>query len=1622
MTEPRNGSAMIIVMLAIALLFSLGVPFLLSGKLRSEASRETFDRSRVRLAAVSASTFSSAQANLTHPSFDVTPLWDASEEWDLSAWGPLPESLGESFRDTRQSWGLEIEAAQSRVSLATAPPMLLQNLVHPCFITRDSDHQETEFFVTSTAGFPEEGLLFINGNWIQYGDLTPNSFANVLPDPDPPEDPDANRFREGTMVLDPRVYALALSRFQSGSHKAPEFLTDMLDFPEKSDFGAFSAAELRSLKDQTWIRSGSFGSGEWEPAVWQIRTISEERPDLITVSDGYAFSPGAVVRIEPEGSEPFETLVLWANPGRGLLMVANDLPGSLVPLTTRLRPLRREPVDINSASPRTLEALVLGLRLRNNPVTYWAPPEGSSARQNWITPSDARRFSAAVLHARPLQGPEDLWARVIRPLIDQGTWTWAKGLMIHLNGLDPNDGSLRQSTTAYAYRSGDRYLHRVDAALRSRTGRTLARSARFEEFQTVPDGPLLRVWSSQEDFEDLGSWSRGLHGTTTYPGNLGSFGGHHRERAGLTLRTGTWDPTGIVVASKDSDISGVIPLPARETDALGPNSLGRTEHFDLSPDPLGWDVAIHGPQVSSVGSWLSTGELSDVEPLAIQGWLELLPVPNGSIFDISGASTERNRVWAGIEAGEIVIKAWDPAGEDPFDESRLDEALEWRLDPTDYPVNGRWVHLSALLRGVSPRGFQMAVDGVPRGESNCFTTTTAPVSGFAPGDSDEEVVVESTEGFPQRGAIRIGDEVIEYSSKTETTFVTARVPGPNDYLGGRAARGESDVVVAASDTNHPMGSGVELYGYSSVLASDIPPGGGTLSGSVGPFSLACPINGPDTVTIMHLSGNTTQLGQGISGDYLGDLELGEMAAGDPYFSECFQEDGGYALLFQRRTFWGWQDGAQAREDQDGFRLGGFEIIRYSSRTGNTISISERSVMTPGTEGAPEGVYDPNGTSFVTEWESSIYTNEGEALMDLPEYRLFVMPISMKGLSVTDTLYLTDIEYSGFVQLTTRGDSALTEWVRYDNILNGCFVRDDWTAIANAVGTYNISEALGAPPPESPASSPGAPPPGPSAGGAPEGAGRAIPQDPDDDYQFTRTIGEPIPDRDPAIELISKAFQFRGVLGTFDHAQTAEANFIPVFRTLRRGGPWGGYPGRLDRVAVMQPETADIPTWFTVEWGAVARRDDANNNDPRVHYGSTYVAFTENPGLPFLQNSDEIDWSSSGIDVRRYARLSKFPSGERPLSLTTVSIGGDLGAGAGPFPGRIDEFALHAPGGMGAPVTNIARGNFVLEEDLDESENSYIELHPYALHIDGVRFSSVNSGDWLATLPTSGLIDIDGERIAYMDVDIDQANLVIAPDGRGMHGTVPKGHASGTSVNVVDSRPVAALSSSVSAGSSVLQIESNAGFHTGALLLVGEELIHAPQTGMSPEGGLLMPRMRPEVMDPDDLGAGGNGILRGRFGTTASGHAAGALVTSFPTRWEDRYIPRSDSPAGAWFQIGLEEPEAWWKGVLFEAEIPDPSLGVRLLARAPDVAKWTDDPDVTPAMKLIDRGRDPDGGPVPLGFSADRLEMRLMFDWDTGAFDPIDFLYTGWTQAPRVRRILVDYIAESRVNRLEEIEE
>lgn len=1596
----RRGSALVVVILALALLLSLGVPFLLAGRLRSESAQESFDRVRARLAAGSATRYALHREASSHPALDPDPWWDAPAEWDPAAAGVLPQALGGGWTETGESWGFETEAAQGRVSLASAAPVLLQNLLHPCFVSEDTDYRAAELPVTSTAGFPDSGLLLIAGSWVEYRSKDARSFLELSPAAEEatPDDLASTRFREGTAVLDPRVWNLALARLRWGEQRPPEVPADLFEL-DVLGVGALPAADRERLLALCWFWTGSYGSGAWGPGTWLLRDIDPERPERAVVADPLGFGEGSVARFEPVAADRYDALLLASGSGRGgvgALVASAPLPFDLAPFTTQVRPLLREPVDLNSAPPEVIAALVVGLRW-----THFVPwPGGTEARvlsgnlgRDWVSPAQAREFAARVAAARPLRGPDDLWARVLRPLEDEGALTGVEALAIHLNGLQAGSGELAQSTAPFGYRTGDRYLQRVNAAVRSRLGSTLARRSERQVVAAAPSGAALRLWRTQRDFDEEGLWGRGYHGVISLPNSVGFPGGKHDPPFALGLRTGASLLSGVLAPDRLHEEEGfLIPCPARETDEYGPGTVGRTEHFDWERSPLGYDVLERGPLQTFAFEWNLVGQngvYSEVEPLHLQGWFEMPPgLGNATLFDFAGPTTDGNRVYAALEDGKLVVKGFDPAGDDPLDPDGLEQAVRVEIDPAEYPFQERWMHLSVLLRGIHPRGLQVALDGVPRGRVNCLTYTTGAVSGFAPGDVDGDIAVESTDGFPARGAIRIGDEVIEYSSKTAGSFVLDRASGADGYFGGRVARESSDTLIASQDSSHPAGAAVELYGYSAILAAPLPPGGGSLSGDFGPWSMAHPIGGTDTITVLSLLGRPIEIGTGYAADWLGELQLEPTEPDDPYYAEAFQSDGGYALLFQRRPGW---------IDQDGARVGGWEIVRYSQRQDDRLSIIQRNVISPGLERAPDGMVSGAGNSFIAVWNPNIVDGDGEPLAEQADWRVLVFPLSVKGAGVSDLAYpLPDEDHSEFVQICTPGDSTLTEWVRYDSIVDNAFLRDDPGALLYATQYWVTEEDLE--PPEEP-------------GG---GGFRPPWQEPGQDtYQFVRTIGEPVDDRNSTIQGVYLNFGFRGVMYTSDHAQARGARLVPVGRTLRQFGPWGGYVGRFDRVAAIDPQSGGAATfWFTVEWAAAPPVEDG-----RLHPNQTYWAFTDSPYVALAATDlANVDLSNVNFDPRATARLVKFPSGERPLQLESLAAGGDVSGGGAVFPGRIDELAVHTVAGMGQPQSHLARCAFVLDQDLDALETQALRLHEFAVQLGTSRKFSQNAGDWFAALADSGLLDLDGERIAYSAIDRGTGELTLAPGGRGLHGTEPRGHAAGTTAWVVDGRAAAALSSDIAAGDPLVPLDRLSGFPPRPLLLIDRELIHAPLRGI---GGneFLMPLRRPDPLRQRD---GGDGILRGRFGTAPAGHAAGTLVYSMPLRWEDRYVPESDSPAAAWYEIGLEEPGAWWRGVRFEAEVLDSSHKVRILARA-GPASWEDPPAASTGLVLIEEGAR-NGLPVPLGLRADRLDLRLSFDWDAGAFDPVDFLSFGWVQAPRVSEILIDYLVEPRVESAMEVRE
>ncbi|MBC8370180.1 MAG: hypothetical protein H8E25_09275 [Planctomycetes bacterium] len=1615
----QRGAALIIVLMSLALLFALGVPFLFASRVRSESSNEAIYRVQARVAAQSASKYISLEQAQTHPALDATPLYDAPSEWDGSSLGPLPQSLGEQFSRSRESWGVEIESMQSKISLATAPTMLLQNLVHPCYLTRSVSHAETTLPVTSTAGFPDSGVLSISGNWVVYGAKNANEFLEIAADLDPPGDLDNTRFREGRFVADPRVQAIALSNLDIDGYSPPEFYADALEFDFGDQNNLLPAADREYLQQLSCLSSGAYGAAWWQPGSFMNRELDYEQPDLVSIDSNLLVNAGSYVRLENNEQDVFESLVLASN--GNVVRLASEVPEEFTAFNTRVMPLSREPVDINSCRPEILQALVTGLQLRTLQVASTAQYTGDGNR-DWVTPSEASAVARAILDARPLQGPDDLWERVLAPLALEQTISDVDSWMIFLNSIDPNHAWLRQSTTGFGYRAGLKFQQRVNAAVRSRLGRTLARSSAKQVLQVAPAGQLLEVVHNQLRFEDYSMWQRGMHGVSSLPNDIGSLATQFCDStASISKRLGTIQNVMRMQPDAEPEISALIPTPARTDNDAPYGGSGLTDHFDYTESPLGYEFDTHGPLFTTTGDWnIGDGVISDDGPLHIQGWFFANSTSDSTLFDYTSDYTDRNRISASFEQGELVVRCYGTHGEDSFDIDGLSECITTRIDLAEHAIDGRWFHLSALLRNESARGFQVCLDGVPRGEIDGFTHLTQAVAAHVPGSPSEIIAVESTAGFPSRGAIRIGNEVIEYSAITESTFITER--SSSDFIGGRAARDATDELALSLDSSHPMGSAVEVYGYSSILLGDIAPGGFGISGDVGPWSVAnCAAGVEDIITVRELGVRPFPIGKGISASYLGPIELSvcDQAPSDLFFSEAFQSDGGYALIWQagvQGMVWG-LDGSSLLNIDDESRIAGMEVIKYSSRIDNTLTISERNVVTPGIEDAPTGVIGLNGTSFVMEFEDYITVGADglEANESLP-HNVYIMPIGVRASGASSLTYPqpTASTHSAFVQIAANNNPGNTEWVRYDNIIDGDFLRDEYAALFRVISQVSSQETIDG--------GPGGPP-SPAAGGqdgASDESSTTLWQDPlvGSDYLLRPVIGVP-EDKEDFINIMESEYSFRGVNGTFDHAHQSGEKAIPVFKTLRAPGaaslysdPGYGFIGRLDRVAIMQAGETSDPLWFEVQWATPARIEDTGA-DPTA----TYVAFSEHPGLPFLGSDlTALSQSMDGLDLRNYNRIVKFPNFERPSSLAFLNVGVDSAGLSPAFSGFVDEFAVHSTGGFGSPSDFFSCGGFYLDEDLTQNSESFVQVNEFDFSLNNYRVSIPNAtaGDYLNMLPPSGIIDIDGERIAYSSIEGSSGQINIAPNGRGLHGTEQRGHASGARVRIVDGRLATALNSDLDAGSHTFELEDSSTLSQYSMLLIDEELIFAPMRGRGLE--LAMPRLRDDVSDQ-----AGNGTLRGRFGTAVSSHSAGVIAYDFPTRWLDLYAPQSNSGLSAWYQFSMTQPNAYWRSIGFEVEGDADNSQVQLLVRSGD-ADFEDDPSKTHYLKQFDKSSSSASEMLELGFLSDHIDFRFMFDWQPGAFDAIDFNAYGWTQAPRIRQITVDYLAETVVTQDSEVVE
>jgi hypothetical protein len=1103
------------------------------------------------------------------------------------------------------------------------------------------------------------------------------------------------------------------------------------------------------------------------------------------------------------------------------------------------------------------------------------------------------------------------------------------------------------------------------------------------------------------------------------------------------------------------------------------------ESFGTTIDPRGRDTAHEGPflckntgprDFSAPPPPPRTHELSF--PFTTRGgfagrfatgfWVEPESLTTSTLFDYAGTdgNKERNRMSLSVVDGELVFEVIDEAGFDPDPSQSLSgisrAAAHWHLPLAEYGLPAHTaMHVSVGANSNHPNDLAVFVDGIARGKSRYRTYLTASVPVYDPAintgsgpvqtrPNDSRYVtlqVDDASDFPSAGVLRVGLELFEYTKKSGNTFL-CRI---NDSFGGRAARMSAremrpDIQLGPNgdptvDYNtlgqqnqqleafpeHPVGTEVELYGYSVAPSYDTPVlvGSTKLDGTLGAFAIARayvtngrPITQPTTPP--------RTLGTGLDTNYTGDIELadppkagGVMPLVPPAppvapqeILEAFPAGGGYALLVQRQFH------ANGALGEVGTAIiGGVEVIRYGQRTGTKLTGIQRAQRLPGDDSqVARTFYDGTAHQFVTDWElpfQPIGAPRPLSFDEFPNLLTYVVPISFP---VQNSDVITDPSvagYSEWLQLYDKSKPEDTEWVRYDQLIGKQVVRTNrarWDQLRFRLTEQVTTDVIQV-----------------GRGGSNNFSARLV-TDPAQIWgRVTATSGyigyvPQLESTYPEIAVARAALAFRGdpLTGTSSHPQRS-STVLPVFRLQLRWGTNGasyGRPGRSDRVALIAGSAASGSVrppveWHTVNWqcrryvgDAVPQNGgQAQNLRPAERLGPDpfqLVAFQDAVTKPLLGSKRD----ATDVDIRHQDRIVKFPSGELPAAAPENTVYGAGSGGADPMRGFVDEI----------DVTDQAAEEVLVDEAFTADALSFRVNRFGAMRPQGQFF---DGSDRTTQFPKDGgLLLVDDEILAYSSQQ--GGEFQVAKNGRGLLGSKERGHDRGGRVRFLTQRPVAILTSGVQTRDDKFPVQAIGTMpdRMGTALLARREYLHYTWVRVAGDAvSFEMPRLYPPGEDVD--GTGSHGLFRGRYGTEPMGASAGEPLIWMPFRYWDRYVERSDDPEQAYFQLTTREAPVFFRTLYWQQETQDALVEVVCLLRADEHGSFRDDPKATFGLQQWNKPPAADR-PYVLGIQATQLELRFAQLYKPGCLDLATWRAHGWKTAPRVKDVRLEYEGEGRV--------
>ncbi|MCW8130945.1 MAG: general secretion pathway protein GspK [Planctomycetota bacterium] len=780
-SRARRGVAIIMVMVVLSGLVALAAPFVLSMLLQSRSARSDLTEAQARAGAEAAVDHAIAQLHrlVKMPGYDPTPDVDTLDELKIDWTMP---GVDVKVQDPNGLlWSAKVEDEQGKINIQTAPPALIGNLLNATTLSERTDKGAGVLIVDDGSAFWDDGdpgtvdgFVRIGSDTVAYTSVQGNTVV-LAPQGDYAL---LNNHNQGALVYDGRAAWIADYKFRPGSN---EFRPFRSIYEIKSAGGGNPALAVRPDEFARVERFLTIDSGLEGPLWGRAERISEQSFEgdrqWFTVENGSGFGPGAFVRFIQNGRTVTHVRIdaVRVQQRTGWTVFHTELPvgvsvnGSGVGNDVFVSPMLYHPINLNTASPDVVYACVLGVALAGSTE----PVKSGTAR-----------LLAAHLTERTYANSDDIY-KALDEACRKGILTAPQRDAVYINATEYNSPKLRSSTVPFCYRGYGSFTVEGTGIVNSGNGLQLARHT-IRQVVTLPSPPPGRFkLETQEQFQKLVDQGMGAR-VVTWPIAMPPTGGKYRRST---------------IARQPDPNRGDVRLSVGE---CGPHGVPG-EWIDHCDDPNQRCYVQEGYDYQQHGKFVTPGVPGPNGYMPTTG-CELWVKPNGGgqmFFYDQGEDSERNRVSFYYQPGEgLVVRIFD-AG------------LEGNFSQFTYPAQldgNTWHHVAASWRSGYIQGQEVRLDGqlLPSKNGDVKFTPGTRLSGDIKED-DTELDLDDGSDLPIRGAIKIGEEIIEFERSGNSLK--------------NLVRGSRMSTAAA----HLQGEYVMLYGYACPLAGDLPVGGGLLA-------------------------------------------------------------------------------------------------------------------------------------------------------------------------------------------------------------------------------------------------------------------------------------------------------------------------------------------------------------------------------------------------------------------------------------------------------------------------------------------------------------------------------------------------------------------------------------------------------------------------------------------------------------------------------------------------------------------------------------------------------------------------------------------------------------------------